>query len=95
MTITKKVVFVAKDDSIEELKALLGTMVQASRIEEGCLLYNIYQMADKPTTFVVIESWENEEALKGHQHAAHYLHYKQNYEPFTADKYSDNLISLG
>jgi quinol monooxygenase YgiN len=95
MTVTKKVVFVAKDDKIEELKALLGTMVQASRIEKGCLLYNIYQMKDKPNTFVVIESWEDEEALEGHKNSPHYKHYKSNYEPFTADKYSDDLVSLG
>ncbi|HIP59800.1 MAG TPA: antibiotic biosynthesis monooxygenase, partial [Campylobacterales bacterium] len=50
---------------------------------------------DKPTTFVVLEAWENEEALDGHKHSAHYLHYKSNYEPFTADKYSDDLVSLG
>ncbi len=95
MTITKKVVFVAKDDSIAELKALLGTMVQASRVEDGSLLYNIYQLADKPTTFVVIESWESEEALEGHKNSPHYKHYKSNYEQYTADKYSENLISLG
>ncbi len=77
MTITKKVVFVAKEDSVEELKALLTTMVSPSRNSNGCLLYDIYQMSDKPTTFVVMESWEGEEALKGHQHSAHYLHYKQ------------------
>jgi quinol monooxygenase YgiN len=95
MTITKKVIFVAKDDKIEELKSLLGTMENASRVEDGCLLYNIYQMKDKPTTFVVIETWENDEALEGHKHSAHYLHYKSNFEPFTSDKYSDELISLG
>lgn len=95
MTITKKVVFIAKDDSIEELKILLGTMVQASRVEKGCLLYNIYQIKDKPNTFVVVEAWENEEALEGHKQSAHYSHYKSHYEPFTADKYADDLISLG
>ncbi len=95
MTITKKVVFVAKDECIEELKALLGTMVQASRVEDGCLLYNIYQLEDKPTTFVVVEAWEDEASLDGHKNSAHYLHYKSNFEPYTADKYSDNLISLG
>jgi len=95
MTITKKVVFIAKDDKIDELKALLGTMVQASRIEKGCLLYNIYQMKNRPNTFVVIESWEDEAALDGHKNSPHYKHYKSNYEPFTADKYSDDLVSLG
>jgi quinol monooxygenase YgiN len=95
MSITKKVIFVSKDDNIKELKELLTTMVEASRAEDGCVLYNIYQMKEKPTTFVVIETWENDEALEGHKHSAHYLHYKSNFEQFTADKYSDELISLG
>jgi quinol monooxygenase YgiN len=94
MNITKKVVFIAKDDSITELKLLLETMVEASRAEEGCLLYNIYQMKDKPTTFVVIETWENDESLDGHKNSSHYKHYKANFEPFTADKYSDELEIL-
>ena len=95
MSITKKVIFVAKDESIEELKALLTTMVEASRAENGCDLYNIYQMSDKPTTFVVIETWESDKALDGHKESAHYLHYKSNFEPYTADKYSNELVSLG
>ncbi|HIO95662.1 MAG TPA: antibiotic biosynthesis monooxygenase [Campylobacterales bacterium] len=95
MSITKKVIFVAKENNIEELKALLTTMVEASRAEKGCLLYNIYQIEDKPTTFVVIETWESNSALNGHKQSAHYAHYKSNFEPYTADKYSDELISLG
>ena len=95
MSITKKVIFVAKDESIEELKALLTTMVEASRAEEGCELYNIYQMRDKPTTFVVVETWASDNALNGHKKSAHYIHYKGNFEPYTADKYSDELVSLG
>ena len=70
-------------------------MVEASRAEKGCLLYNIYQIEDKPTTFVVIETWESNSALNGHKQSAHYAHYKSNFEPYTADKYSDELISLG
>lgn len=95
MNITKKVVFVAKDECIAELKALLITMIEASREEEGCMLYNIYQMQEKPNTFVVVETWENDEALKNHQNSDHYKHYKAHFEPFTADKYSDPLVSLG
>jgi len=95
MPITKEVIFVAKEENIEELKALLKTMVEPSRNAKGCLLYHIYQMEEKPTTFVVIESWENEAALDGHKNSAHYKHYKANFEPFTAEKYSHPLVSLG
>lgn len=95
MSITKQVVFIAKNESIAELKALLTTMVEASRAENGCTLYNIYQLIDKPNTFVVVESWATEEALDGHKNSAHYLHYKSNFEQYTSDKYSDEMISLG
>jgi len=94
MTITKQVIFVAKEENIEELKALLITMIDASREEDGCLFYYIHQMSEKPTTFVVLESWENDEALEGHKHSAHYLHYKENFEQYTAEKYSNELADL-
>ena len=95
MPITKEVIFVAKEENIEELKALLETMVEPSQKSPGCLLYHIYQMEEKPTTFVVIESWENETALEIHKNSAHYKHYKANFEQYTAEKYSHPLISLG
>ena len=95
MNITKQVKFVAKDDNIEELKALLIDMVDASRAEEGCLFYYIHQLTQKPTTFVVLESWESDNALDGHKNSAHYLHYKANFEQYTAEKFSHNLSSLG
>ena len=94
MIITKKVIFIAKDDSINELKALLTTMVKASQEEVGCLLYEIYQTKNKPNTFVVIETWENDAALEGHKHSSHYAHYKANFEPYCAKKFSDELIAL-
>ena len=91
MIITKKVVFVAKDDCIEEMKKLLKTMVQASKDEKGCLLYDIFQSKETPAKFVVIESWENDEALEGHKNSEHYKHYKSNFEPFCKEKYSEEL----
>jgi len=95
MTITKQVKFVAKKECIEELKALLVTMVDASRAEDGCLYYYIHQLTDNPTVFVVLESWLNDDALEGHKHSAHYLHYKANFEVYTEAKASHNLSSLG
>ena len=94
MIITKKVTFIAKDGHIAQLKHLLGTMVDASRKEVGCLKYDIFQIEKNPKKFIVIESWENEDALEGHKNSDHYKHYKSHYEPFTEDKYSDELIIL-
>lgn len=95
MKITKKVVFIAKEDSIDEMKKLLDTMIEASRAEDGCELYNIYQLKNRPAEFVVVETWRDELALKGHQESAHYKHYKSNFEQYCAEKYSDEMEILG
>jgi len=95
MQITKKVVFIAKDDCVQELKDLLTTMVAASRAEAGCSLYNIYQLTEKPTEFTVVETWENADYLKAHGQSDHYNHYKANFEQYTADKYKDDMTILG
>jgi len=94
MEITKKVVFIAKDDCVQELKDLLITMVAASRAEPGCSLYNIYQLTEKPTEFTVVETWENADYLKAHGQSNHYNHYKANFEQYTADKYKDDMTIL-
>lgn len=91
MKITKQVTFIAKENNIQEMKDMLKTMVEPSKNEVGCLLYDIFQLKDNPTKFVVIESWESEEALAGHKTSEHYKYYKANFEPFCAQKSSDDL----
>ena len=94
MTITKEVVFVAKKESIEALKALLVMMVAPSQAEEGCLFYHICQYKEQPEKFLVVESWRDEVALEGHKASAHYKAYKSSFEPFCAEKYSNELHVL-
>ena len=91
MSITKKVTFIAKDDSINEMKDLLKTMVEPSKNEKGCLYYEIFQLKAQPAKFVVVETWENDEALEGHKTTSHYKHYKSTFEPYCKEKYSDDL----
>jgi len=95
MQVTKKVVFIAKDDCVQELKDLLITMIAASREEEGCSLYNIYQLTEKPTEFTVVETWETQAHLDAHGKSNHYNHYKANFEQYTASKYKDDMSILG
>ena len=94
MAITKQVTFIAHEHSVEKLKELLITMIQASKDEDGCILYDIFQYEDEPTKFTVIESWKNEAALDGHKLSEHYKHYKATYVAYTTEKYSDNLSIL-
>ena len=94
MTITKEVVFVAKKESIEALKALLVMMVAPSKAEDGCLFYHICQYKEQQEKFLVVESWRDEVALDGHKTSPHYKMYKSSFEPFCAEKYSNELNVL-
>jgi len=66
-----------------------------SCVERYGLKYNIYQIESEPKKFIVIEAWEDENALDGHKASKHYKHYKSNYEVHTADKFSENLLIVG
>ena len=94
MQVVKQVTFVAKAGHEEALRKMLEGMVLPSRAEPGCLRYDIYETAERPGRFIVVEAWEDEAALDGHKASAHYKEYKANYEVHTAEKYSDDLRPL-
>ena len=97
MKITKRVTFIAKDDteSIAKLKSILSAMVNPSKAEEGCEFYEIVQYKENPRKFMAVETWRDEAALEGHKTSAHYKVYKSSYERYTEKKYTDDLEVLG
>ncbi|MFT5835331.1 MAG: quinol monooxygenase YgiN [Sulfurimonas sp.] len=95
MTITKRVTFIAKEGDEAKMKELLTAMVDLSKAEDGCLLYDIYQYENNRRKFMAVETWRDEIALDGHKASEHYAIYKSSYEPFCDSKYSDELEILG
>ena len=55
-----------RDDAVEEAKRLALKIVADSRVEEGCLNYDVHQAVDDPTVFVWHETWKNRAALDEH-----------------------------
>jgi len=95
MTITKRVTFIAKEGYEDKMKELLTAMVEPSKIEDGCIFYEIFQYENNKKKFMAVESWRDEKALDGHKLTAHYAVYKSSYEPYCDSKYSDELEVLG
>jgi len=95
MTITKRVTFIAKEGSEAKMKELLTAMVAPSKVEDGCIFYDIFEYADNPRKFMAVESWRDNDALDGHKSTEHYAVYKSSYEPYCEKKYSDDLVILG
>lgn len=49
----------------------LSTLVSATREEEGCLSYELFESVAAPGTFFTIESWRAQADLDAHMHTDH------------------------
>lgn len=61
----------AKPGSVDPIRTALQTMVAATREEEGCLAYDLFESAATPGTFVTVERWRAQEDLDAHLRTPH------------------------
>jgi len=50
-------------------------LVEESKKEDGCIQYDLYKRTDALHTYVFVEIWKDEEALKQHTKRLHYITY--------------------
>lgn len=64
------VVLTANDlADLPELRSLLASQVQMSRIEPGCVRFEALESESVPGTFILVERWESQAALDQHRKA--------------------------
>lgn len=61
----------AKSGSEDVVRGLLVTLAEATRAEDGCLSYELFESAAAPGTFVTVERWRNQEDLDAHMRTEH------------------------
>ncbi|MGJ7922186.1 putative quinol monooxygenase [Neobacillus sp. LXY-4] len=61
------------DVNIEAYLKLANELVIESRKEKGCIAYSLYEDINDPTTFTMIEEWEDENAIEEHNNSEHFL----------------------
>jgi quinol monooxygenase YgiN len=75
MNISVIATLTAKMDADPTLQVELKKLLTASLAEEGCLAYEIYECNEEKGQYIVIDLWEDEEALKKHQKSPHYKYF--------------------
>jgi quinol monooxygenase YgiN len=65
----------AKPGRVEDLKRELLRLVAPTRVEDGCINYDLHQDKENPATFVFYENWTSKEALDKHLQSPHILNY--------------------
>lgn len=63
--------FRAQPGCENQLRAALDALVAPTRMEPGCLRYDLHQAKDQPAAFAFLESWRSEADLERHLASAH------------------------
>ncbi len=61
----------ARPESAADIRTVLQTLAEATRQEEGCLAYDLYESAAAPGTFVTVERWRGQADLDAHMSSPH------------------------
>lgn len=67
---------IAKQDKIEVVKSELIKLIEPTRLEEGCIDYDLHQDNENPAHFVFLENWTSRELLQKHLQSEHIAAYK-------------------
>lgn len=54
------------EDKIEDVMKLYQELVDASRLQEGCIKYELFLDVKNSSSLTMVEDWESEEALRNH-----------------------------
>jgi len=65
----------AKADKIELVKRELEKLIGITRLEEGCVQYDLHQDNESPAHFMFFENWVSRELWQRHMDAQHLKDY--------------------
>ena len=75
MIISVIAILTSKKDTDATLQIELKKLLNATLDEPGCLSYEIYEYSEEKGRYIVIDQWENEEALAKHQASPHFKYF--------------------
>lgn len=59
-------------EDAKKLVEVATDLVAFSLRDKGCISYDLYQSKTNDDRYMIIETWENEEALKAHSESEHF-----------------------
>jgi|SRR5438067_9603959 len=72
MTYCLAVRWTIKDGELEEVLTALRPLVEASRQEPGCLMYQAHRDPDKPNVVFLYEQYDDEASYEAHAESEHF-----------------------
>jgi quinol monooxygenase YgiN len=60
-------------DKLETVLSLYEELVTATRQEDGCIVYELFQDVEDPSVLSMIEEWEDKASLDRHMKTEHFV----------------------
>jgi quinol monooxygenase YgiN len=61
-----------RPDKLTETLQTLGGLITATRVEDGCVTYELLQNVEDPLDLTFVEEWASPEALQAHFETEHF-----------------------
>jgi len=92
ITVVAKIV--AKKDCIEAVKAELFKLIPPTRLEIGCIEYNLHQDNLDPSIFLFYETWESADSIENHINTEHYKAYAKALDGMLVEKVVNKMTRI-
>ena len=79
------------DGKADEFKALAKPLIEASRKEEGCISYSLFEDIHDKNILTFIEEWKSIKAIQIHNNSPHFTSIVPTLAPLTAKPSEVNL----
>lgn len=62
-----------KKNMLDQALAVYGELVEKTRLEAGCVSYELFQDTENSCILTMIETWEDRAALENHFKSEHFM----------------------
>jgi quinol monooxygenase YgiN len=76
-----------------DCEVLLRQLAEASRKDEGNIRFDVYQQANRPNHFTVVETWKDQKARDAHALAPHTKQFREKLGPMLGALYDDRFYN--
>lgn len=85
----------AKEDKIELVQTALNALIEPTRLEQGCINYDLHQDKSNPTHFMFFENWQSRELWLEHMESEHLAQFKQTTKDALAAFTVNEMAQIG
>ena len=82
MVRVNSIFFVKNEADAEQVKLIAQQLIEKSRLEDGCISYDLFQASSTPTCLLFCETWRDKDTFNEHIKTQHYttiMHKIQQY----------------